>query len=257
MECSLVSLRVIILSLLLSASASAETIRVAAAVSLRDAMEAISKSFEADTQHKIEFIFGASGQLSAQIKSGADVDVFISAANAQVDDLTQGGLVADGSRVIVTGNEMVLVVPAIAKDPPRDFASLADPRFRRIAIGEPKTVPAGQYAMQVLTKLRLSELIKDRLIYGANVRQVLTYVEQGEVAAGLVYATDAKESGSKVRVVATAAADTHEPIVYPAVVLKTTRKTTGARAFLEYLKASKARDVLSEKGFSPTTNPAK
>lgn len=248
-------LRVIMVSLMLVAGASAETIRVAAAVSLREAMETIATSFEHETGHNVEFIFGASGQLSAQIKSGADVDVFISAANVQVDDLAHAGLVADGTRQIIAGNSLVLVVPTIAKDPPQGFQSLADDRFKRVAMGEPNTVPAGQYAMQVLSALGLADKLRDKIVYGANVRQVLTYVEQGEVVAGLVYFTDSRESGSKVRVVATAPANSHEPIVYPAAVIKATRKPAVALAFLQHLQSSKAKSVLSEKGFSPTTNP--
>src|SRR5205814_2358830 len=103
---------------------------------------------------------------------------------------------------------------------------------KQIAIGEPKTVPAGQYAMQTLKSLGLSDQLKGKLILGANVRQVLAYVERGEVSAGIVYLTDAKQSGDKVKVVATAEESTHEPIVYPGVVLKTSTKTDAAKKFL-------------------------
>jgi molybdate transport system substrate-binding protein len=254
----LLGLRVFLLSLFCGAVVSAQTIRVAAAVSLRDALEQVRDAFEHDTPYKLEFTFGASGQLLAQIKSGAEIDVFISAANTQVDDLEKANLVSRGTRRVIAGNSMVLVVPAVAKDPPRDFAALGDPRFQRIAMGEPRTVPAGQYAMQVLSSLGLAEKVKDRIVYGANVRQVLTYVELGEVAAGLVYATDARESGDKVRVVATAAADSHQPIVYPAVVVKSSRQQSAALAFLDYLQTARAQSVLSEKGFSaPPTRTSK
>jgi molybdate transport system substrate-binding protein len=247
----LLALRVLLLSAFCCAAVSAQTLRVAAAVSLREALEQVRDSFEHDTPYKLEFTFGGSGQLLAQIKSGAEIDAFISAANTQVDDLEKANLVSRGTRRAIAGNNMVLVVPAVAKVPPRDFGALADLRFGRIAIGEPRTVPAGQYAMQVLTSLGLAEKVKDRIVYGANVRQVLTYVELGEVAAGMVYATDAKEAGEKVRVVATAAADSHQPIVYPAVVIKSSRQQSAALAFLDYLQTAGAQSVLSEKGFSP------
>jgi molybdate transport system substrate-binding protein len=122
-----------------------------------------------------------------------------------------------------------------------------------VAVGEPKTVPAGQHAAQVLRSLKLDEAMKGRLIYGANVRQVLEYVERGEVDAGIVYATDAREAGERVRVVATAEAGAHEPIQYPAVVLADSPRRAGARAFLDYLAAEKAREIFARRGFTDPT----
>ncbi|HVT89184.1 MAG TPA: molybdate ABC transporter substrate-binding protein [Tepidisphaeraceae bacterium] len=243
------TLRVLLVCLLLSAGASAETIRVAAAISLKEAVEEIAKKYEADTSDKVIFTFGSSGQLLSQITSGADVDAFISAANTQVDELTKAGLAMEGSRRIVAGNSLVLIVPADAKESPNGFDALADASVKKVSIGEPKTVPAGQYAMQVLTRLNLADKLKDRLVYGANVRQVLAYVERAEVSAGIVYSTDAKESGDKVKIVATADAQTHEPIVYPAVIIKTSKKQDAAKHFLDYLATEKAKAVLSDKGF--------
>ncbi len=122
--------------------------------------------------------------------------------------------------------------------------------FKKIAIGEPKSVPAGDYAMQTLTALKLADGVKDRLVLGSNVRQVLTYVEGGDVAAGIVYLTDAMESGNKVRVVATAEEKTHEPIVYPGVVIKASKKKDAALKFLDYLKTDKSQKTLADKGFN-------
>ena len=112
--------------------------------------------------------------------------------------------------------------------------------------------------MQTLTTLKLADTLKDRFVYGTNVRQVLAYVEGGDVAAGLVYATDAKESGDKVRVVATADENTHEPIVYPAVVIKASKKQAAAAKFIDFFKTDQAKKAhLTDKGFSiPTATPA-
>src|SRR5262245_42193809 len=107
--------------LALGAVARAETIKVGVAISLKEAMGEIAKAYEADTGDKIEFTFGASGQLATQIKSGADIDAFISAANKQVDELEKDKLLDVKTRRIVTGNTLVLVVPADAKDPPKSF----------------------------------------------------------------------------------------------------------------------------------------
>jgi molybdate transport system substrate-binding protein len=249
-------LRAFLLSLVFCLAASGQTIRVAAAISLRDALQPIREAFEKQTPYKLELTFGASGQLLAQIKAGAEIDAFISAANAQVDDLEKSELTLRGTRRVIAGNQMVLIVPAAAKDPPQSLGALAEDRFRRIAIGQPGIVPAGHYAMQVFQSLKLDEKLKEKLVYGANVRQVLTYVEQGEVAAGMVYRTDAIVSGDKVRVVATAGADSHDPIVYPAVIIKSSRQQVAALAFLDFLQTAAAQAILAGKGFSPPTPPA-
>jgi molybdate transport system substrate-binding protein len=231
-------------------SAGAETIRVGVAISLKEAVSEIGKAYEAESGDKVELSFGSSGQIAAQIKGGAPIDLFISAANKQVDDLAKDKLVDAGSRKVVAFNTLVLVVPAGAKQAPADFDGLTDAGVKKIAAGEPKTVPAGQYAQQVFDALKLTQQIKPKLVYGANVRQVLLYVERGEVYAGVVYATDAKESGDKVKVVATADAKTHEPIVYPAVIVTASKKQDVAKRFLTHLTGEKAQAALKARGFA-------
>ena len=242
--------RVIIAMLVLCADASAQSLKIAAAISLRDAMDAIGKAYEAESKAKIESTYGSSGQLAAQIRSGAEIDLFISAANAQVDDLAKENLVLPDTRRVIAGNTLVLVVPANAKDAPFSFEALASQAVKKLSIGEPRTVPAGQYASQVLVKLNLETTLKDKIVYGTNVRQVLTYVEQGEVSAGIVYSTDARESGDKVKVVATAPAGSHDPIVYPAVVIRSSKQPELAKKLLDYFQSEKALAILREKGFS-------
>jgi molybdate transport system substrate-binding protein len=231
--------------------AYAETISVAAAISLKESISQVAKAFEADTGDKVEFTFGASGQLMAQIKTGAPVDAFISAANKQVDDLEKAGLADAGTRRTIAGNTLVLIVSSDATTPLSDFKSLTGAAVKRVAIGEPRTVPAGQYAEQLLKNLEIDQKLASRLVYGSNVRQVLDYVQRGEVTAGIVYSTDAKEAGNKVKVVATADPATHEPIVYPAVVVKGSKKRDVAIRFLDYLKSDKARKVFEARGFTP------
>jgi len=243
-------MRFLLAGLLICAGASAETIRVGIAISLKEAMGDIAKVFEDESKDKLEFTFGSSGQIEAQIKNGADIDVFISAANKQVDELTKEGLAVAETQRIVARNTVVLVVPASAKDAPSSFESLAMDNVKKIAIGEPKTVPAGNYAMQVLKNLRLVDKTADKIVYGANVRQVLSYVERGEVSAGIVYSSDAKISGDKVKIVATAKPDWHEPVVYPAIMIRASKKQASARWFLEYLGSDKAKSALRDKGFS-------
>ena len=241
-----------LLCLLLAAgSARAESISVAVAISLQDAMEDVAAGYRNETGHEVHFTFGSSGQLMAQVRNGAPIDAFIAAADQQVDTLIEDGRLDPATRRVVAGNRMVLIVPADAQAPPEGFEDLAEPARGRVAIGEPATVPAGQYASQVLDKLGVAASLEGRLVYGANVRQVLDYVVRGEVAAGIVYATDAIAAGAdKVRVVATADPQTHAPIVYPGAVVAASRNAEAARRFLEYLAGEPARKVLKDHGFT-------
>ena len=233
--------------------ASADTINVSAAASLKDVLTDLA------AQHKtaqgggggdeVSFTFGASGQLATMIQDGAPVDLFISAAGKQVDDLVQAGIADPATRRIIAGNTLVLIVPAGDKNAPASFADLADARFPKIAIGNPPSVPAGDYALQTLTALHLADKLADRLIFGTNVRQVLAYVEDADVSAGIVYATDAKESGDKVKVIATADEKLHAPIIYPAVLLKSAKNKATAASFLDFLVSAQAAKAFAAKGF--------
>lgn len=249
----------LVVSLLAAASPPAHSdqpLRVAAAISLREALTSVATGFEEHHKIKIELVFGSSGQLLAQIRNGAKVDVFISAANEQVGTLEREGLTLADTRRVIATNRLVLVVrPGDAAAPAR-FQDLATPAVRRLAIGEPAIVPAGQYATEVLKKLELDAQLKDRLVYGTNVRQVLDYVERGEVTAGIVYATDAKLSGHKVRVAAVAEPGWHRPIEYPAVVIKTSRRPEQAKAFLRFLLHEESRAIFIAKGFGAPPAPA-
>jgi molybdate transport system substrate-binding protein len=226
----------------------AETISVSAAVSLREVLTEIAGKYQSSTGDIIDLNFGASGALAAQIKQGAPVDLFISAGGKPVDDLVAGGVADRNSRQSIAGNRLVLIVTKDCKNPPAKFEDLAAERFKHIAIGEPKVVPAGEYAMQTLKALNLDIALRDRLVMGENVRQVLVYVMHGEADAGIVYATDAMAGGDAVKVVATAEASTHDPIEYPAVLLQTSHRAA-AENFLKYLASEPARKSLAAHGF--------
>lgn len=227
-----------------------KTVRVSAAISLKDALADVATAYKADGRGEVEFTFGSSGQLQAQIAFGAAADMFVSAAHKQVDELVKAGRADAATRRVIAGNSLVLVVPAGAKAAPAALKNLADANVRRVSIGEPNTVPAGQYAMQVLKEMKLAESLEGRLVYGANVRQVLDYVERGEVDAGIVYATDARESGDRVRVIESADPKTHDPIEYPAVVVHNSRRRKAAGEFLDYLTLHKARKIFDRRGFT-------
>lgn len=230
------------------AYSQSSSLLVSAAASLKDVLEEIRLLYQkAAPGVKVTFNFGASGALLQQIEQGAPVDVFISAANRQMDALDQKGQLIPGTRSNLASNRLVLIGPRNSKAV-SNFQSLTRSTVRRIAIGEPRSVPAGQYAEQVLQKLKLLDAVKSKFVYGNNVRQVLAGVESGNVDAGMVYATDAKIS-DQVRVVAIADNALHSPIVYPMAALKQSRKPDAARSFLKFLSSQEARRVLRKYGF--------
>jgi molybdate transport system substrate-binding protein len=229
----------------------AQTVKVAAAISLKESLTKIAADYKAETGVSVEFTFGSSGQLAAQIQGGARIDLFISAANRQVEDLVKSGSVDAGSQKIVARNSLVLIAPKDSPDPPGSLGDLASQRIAKVAIGEPKSVPAGQYAMQALDRAKVADVLKDKLILGTNVRQVLDYVERGEVSAGIVYATDAKLSGDKVRLMSEIPSSLHEPIAYPSVLVKESPSRGLSEKFVEYLRSARAQSTLVDFGFAP------
>lgn len=231
------------------AAAPPRSVVVSAAISLKGALDELGRRFE--QRHpgiKITFNYGGSGTLLHQIEQGAPVDIFFSAAEKQMDALESQGLIAAGTRRTVVANELVLIVPA-GSSAVRSFQDLARPEVRIIALGEASTVPAGMYARQTLDHLGLAAVTEKKAVYAKDVRQVLTYVETGNADAGIVYQTDARTS-SKVRIVATAPAASHEPILYPAAVVKNAASPAAAREFLEFLAGSDAHAVFAQYGLA-------
>jgi molybdate transport system substrate-binding protein len=228
---------------------SAQTkLTISAASSLKDAI------VDAETTYRqsgaiIAFAnnFGSSGTLAAQIDQGAPVDVFLSAAAMPLDDLESKGLIVTGTRRNLLRNTLVLIAPLDSRL--RDFQGLADGSIRLIALGDPASVPAGQYGKQTLLSFHLWEQLRAKFVLGKDVRQVLTYVETGNADAGLVYATDAQASG-KVRVVATAPESTHDLIEYPVAVIKGSRNEEASRRFVEFLRGTTAQAIFVKHGFT-------
>jgi molybdate transport system substrate-binding protein len=230
-------------------------ITVSAAISLKDSLDEIGQKYE--TSHpgtKLTFNYGGSGTLQRQIEQGAPVDLFFSAAEKQMEQLQQKGLVDAGTRRNIVANRLALIAPA-ANQSLHGFDGLTDPRVKIVALGEAATVPAGMYARQTLDKLGLLAAVEKKAVYAKDVRAVLTYVETGNADAGIVYQSDAQGS-TKVRIVATAPADAHDPIVYPAAVIKGAQNAAAAQMFLTFLASADARSIFSKHGFLPAENQA-
>jgi len=227
-----------------------QTLTVSAASSLKDAFTEIGKEFE--SQHpgvKVDFNFASSGDLAQQITAGAPVDVFAAASTKETDDLGNRNLLIKDTVIKPVGNDLVLVGPATSGNKITTFEDLGKSDIGKIAIGNPATVPAGRYAQDALAFYGLWDSLQPKLVYGESVRQVLDYVAQGEVDAGLVYTTDAKSRTNDVRVVATAPAESHKPIIYPMAVIAGTKQEQLARQFLELVTSKDGQSVFEKYGF--------
>jgi molybdate transport system substrate-binding protein len=221
---------------------------ISAAASLKEVLVEIQPLYQQSQPNvNINYNFGSSGTLQQQIEQGAPTDIFISAAKKQVDTLEQKGLLVTGSRNIIAKNRLVLIVPKNAVGI-NSFYSLKDAKVKKIAIGEPRSVPAGQYGQQVLEKLKIWSEIKSKLVFANNVRQVLASVESGNADAGLVYITDAKIS-DKVKVVVTADEKYHSPIIYPLAVVKRSKNVDAAKELSQFLSSNQAKTVFKKYGF--------
>lgn len=230
-------------------TALAADLTVSAAISLKNAFEEIGKQYEAKhAGTKVRFNFGASGDLARQIAGGAPVDVFASAAQKDMDEMNAKGFVLPGTRVDFVKNRVVLIVPK--NGTVRSFDDLASDTAKRIAAGNPKTVPAGRYAAEVFAFYKIAPKIQGKLIYAENVRQVLDYVARGEVDAGVVYATDAAVRSKEVQVVMEAPENTHKPVVYPIAVIKESKNSAAAKAFIEEVRSGQGTAILKKYGFS-------
>ncbi len=225
-------------------------ITVSAAISLKNAFEEIGRIYEIQKAGtKVIFNFGASGYLMQQIEGGAPVDVFASAAQKDMDDAEKKGLIAVGSRVNFAANSVVLIVPLKSATAIKSFADLKSKSIGKIAVGNPRTVPAGRYAEEVLTYYKMLDAIKDKLIFTENVRQVLDYVSRGEVDAGIVYSTDAMIRAKETAVVAAAPEGSHKPVVYPIAVVKTSQNSGLAKAFVALVTSPEGKGILAKYGF--------
>ena len=224
-------------------------LHVAAAASLTDAMKELAKAYKAEhPEITLTFNFGSSGALQQAIENGGETDLFFSAARKQMDALEKSGNLAEGTRRDLLENSVVLIVPADSSLDLKSFADLTKAELKHIALGEPKGVPVGQYAEEILTQLNILEQVKERAVYGSDVRQVLAWVAAGEADCGLVYATDAAIE-PKVKVAAKAPAGSHQPVIYPAAVIKGTKHLEEAKDFLDFAGSDQGKKVFEKYGF--------
>lgn len=227
--------------------AHAAELLVSAAVSLSNAFREVGTAFEArEPGRRVTFNFAASDALVQQVARGAPVDLLATADQDSMDRAAGQNLLREGSRQNFAANRLVMVVPVSAGGP-ATLQALAGPDVKRIAVGNPDSVPAGRYARQALQKANLWDALQPKLIAATNVRQALDYVARGEVEAGFVYATDARAQAERVRVAAQVPVDA--AITYPLAVLKAAPQPELARRFSDFLLSAEGRAILARHGF--------
>lgn len=230
-------------------TAKESTITVAAAASLKNCMDdkLIPMFQEKYSGIKIQTTYDSSGKLQSQIEEGASVDVFMSAAMKQMDELNKKDLIDKDSIVQLLENKIVLVVP---KNSTKGISTFQDIlKADKIAVGDPASVPAGQYAKEALSNLKIWDEVSSKASLGTNVTEVLNWIAEGSADAGIVYSTDAA-SNKKVKITAEAPEGTVSKVIYPVGIVKASKDKDGAKKFVEFLETDEAKKVFESYGFT-------
>ena len=242
-------LRGCVILLLMSLSPiKAGEIEVFAAASLTDALKEIAATYEKSSGDKIIFNFAASNTLEMQIAAGAPADIFFSADEAKMNDLQKQGLIAKETRKDFLSNSLVIVVPDDSAVTLTSAAQLADAKIKKIALGQPQSVPAGIYAREYLQKIGIWAQVEAQIIPMENVRAALAAVETGNVDAGIVYKTDALHS-KKVKVAFEVPVSEGPAIAYPAARVEGSKHAAAAKKFLDYLGKAGSLKTFEKYGF--------
>lgn len=227
------------------------TIMAAAAASLQYSYEdELIPMFEKKYPYiTVEGTYDSSGKLKTQIEQGMQADVFMSAAKKQMNDLIDENLADSDSVVDLLENKIVLITGADAQNEMKEFTDIAN--AETVAVGDPASVPAGQYAKEALTSLGLWDQISAKASLGTNVTEVLNWVAEGSAQAGVVYATDAATT-DKVKIIAEAPEGSlSEKVIYPAGIVSASSHKEEAALFTEFLGSDEALKVFETYGFTP------
>ena len=243
-------------------SEGATELSVFAAASLTESMTRVAEEYgKLVPEVTIVCNFDSSGTLKTQIEQGAECDLFISAGQKQMNELdisagpkvNKAGLdfVKQGTRFNIVSNKVVLIVPKGRNTKGiSDFKDVATDKVSLVALGN-SDVPVGQYSEEVYKNLGLWDQLKEmnRITYGSNVKEVLSQVAAAAVDCGVVYGTDAASAGQG-RGRGPCTEGSHRPIVYPAAVMRATRKPVAAAAFASFLRSPECAAIFESYGFS-------
>ncbi|MEK5320999.1 molybdate ABC transporter substrate-binding protein [Paenibacillus sp. FSL L8-0644] len=233
-------------------SKKAETVEltISAAASLTDALKEIQHSYElTHTGIQLNFNFGGSGALEKQIEQGAPSDLFLSASKKNLKSLVDQQLIESNKQKTWLTNELVAVIPA---DGTMNIASVTDltkREVKKVVIGIPESVPAGNYAQEALTKAKLWDTLQSKLVQAKDVRQVLQYVETGNADVGFVYKTDALTS-QKAKIAFAVDSKTYSPVEYPIGIIKGSKHIQEAEDFYAYLQSQESLNIMAKYGFT-------
>ncbi|AWK52606.1 molybdate ABC transporter substrate-binding protein [Clostridium beijerinckii] len=227
--------------------ASQIELNISAASSLKEAMADIETEFNKVTPNVMLTVnFGASGSLQQQIEQGAPCDIFISAGQSQMKALDDKSLLLENTKKDLVKNDLVLVG---SKDTTLTCLSdLTSDKVKKIAVGEPKSVPAGKYADEVFQKLGIKDAITSKLVFAKDVKEVLAWSASGNAEVGFVYKSDALSS-KDVKIIETIADDTHSPITYPVGVIKASKNPDVAKAFEDFLFTDTCKIIFEKYGY--------
>ncbi|MGG1942936.1 molybdate ABC transporter substrate-binding protein [Paenibacillus polymyxa] len=223
---------------------------ISAAASLTDALKEIQTLYE--SSHKgiqLNFNFGGSGALEKQIEQGAPSDLFLSASKKNMKSLVDQHLIESNKQKTWLTNELVAVIPADGTTSITSVKDLMQKEVKKVAIGIPESVPAGKYAQEALTNVKLWDVLQDKLVQAKDVRQVLQYVETGNADVGFVYKTDALTS-QKAKIAFEVDSKTYSTVEYPIGIIKASKHIQEAESFYEYLQSQESLNIMAKYGFT-------
>ena len=224
-------------------------IYVLAAASLTDVLTELANNYKKETSTEIIFSFASSGALQAQIEASAPADIFFSAAQKQMNALEEKGLIDSETRKDLLENKVVLISPKNSNLNIKSFTDITNSNVKKLGLGEPKSVPVGQYSEEILSNLSILDIAKEKAVYGSDVRNVLDWVETAEVDCGIVYATDAKIA-KNINIIAEAPEDTHKKVIYPISIIKSSQNKEEAKKFIDYISTDKSKEIFQNYGFT-------
>lgn len=220
---------------------------IAAAASMEPVLKEIQELYLRDNSNiDLIFTYASSGALEQQIRQGAPIDLFISASQKQMNSLLEDDFIIKDTWINLLENKLVLITPTISNIKITDFKMITQASM--IAMGDPNSVPAGQYAKEVLEYLSIYEEVIQKVTYGKDVTEVLAWVSSGNAEVGFVYKTDVI-SQEKVKVIAEAPAESHSKIIYPIAVIRNTKNKTLANDFLSFLQSKEVVELYRKYGF--------
>ena len=224
-------------------------IYVLAAASLTDVLTELANNYKQETSTEIIFSFASSGALQAQIEASAPADIFFSAAQKQMNALEEKGLIDSETRKDLLENKVVLISPKNSNLNIKSFTDITNSNVKKLGLGEPKSVPVGQYSEEILSNLSILDIAKEKAVYGSDVRNVLDWVETAEVDCGIVYATDAKIA-KNINIIAEAPEGTNKKVIYPISIIKSSQNKEEAKKFIDYISTDKSKEIFQNYGFT-------